>query len=174
MQNEKDMDAGRPSGLSSCGSSQQAVSPVPASIPDAWRCFHCDAVFDNRRDAEAHFGRTEDSKPACLIKAGAEGSLVRALRRAENELAEAWWMIHQESTEAARAYCAQQIRHREQLMAAEEAGYERGLSDARQEFLTNAQAIEARRAETGTGSVHESAVGNADASNSGREDSHAG
>lgn len=37
-----------------------------------------------------------------------------------------------------------------------------------------AQAIEARRAETGTGSVHESAVGNADASNSGRDDSHAG
>ena len=40
--------------------------------------------------------------------------------------------------------------------------------------LIDAQAIEARRAETGTGSVHESAVGNADASNSGRDDSHAG
>ena len=120
-------------------------------------------MFDNPRDAEAHFGRTEASTPACQIKAGAEGSLVRALRRAENELAEAWRMIHEESTEAARAYYAQQTRHREQLMAAEEAGYERGLSDARHEFLTNAQAIEARRAETGTGSVHESAVGNADA-----------
>lgn len=173
MQNEKEMDAGSSGGLSS-DDGAASVSTLRASIPDAWRCFHCDAVFDNRRDAEAHFGRTEDSKPACQIKAGAEGSLVRALRRAENELAEAWWMIHEESTEAARAYYAQQTRHREQLMAAEEAGYERGLSDARHEFLTNAQAIEARRAETGTGSVHESAVGNADAPNTGREDSHAG
>lgn len=33
-----------------------------------------------------------------------------------------------------------------------------------------AQAIEARRAETGTGSVHESAVGNADAPNSDHQD----
>ena len=32
MTNENDV---RPGGLSSCGSSQQAVSPVPASIPDA-------------------------------------------------------------------------------------------------------------------------------------------
>lgn len=30
-----DKDNVRPGGLSSCGSSQQAVSPVPASIPDA-------------------------------------------------------------------------------------------------------------------------------------------
>jgi hypothetical protein len=36
----------------------------------------------------------------------------------------------------------------------------------------NTQAIEARRAETGTGSVHESAVGSADAPNPSQETPH--
>jgi hypothetical protein len=40
--------------------------------------------------------------------------------------------------------------------------------DWRDAFPLDTQAIEARRAETGTGSVHESAVGNADAPKAGR------
>lgn len=35
MRKSDEKEVGRPGGLSSCGSSQQAVSPVPASIPDA-------------------------------------------------------------------------------------------------------------------------------------------
>jgi len=98
-----------------------------------WRCFHCDEVFYDTHSAKLHFGMDQCSDPACKIKMGAEGSLVKALRTAENELSDAWAAIHNESTEAAKAYYAQQSRHGEQLRAAEEAGYERGLADGRAE-----------------------------------------
>ncbi|WFS02196.1 hypothetical protein [Rhizobium tumorigenes] len=101
-----------------------------------WRCFHCDDVFDDERSAKMHFGYTEDSAPACKIKAGAESSLVIALRHAESELTDAWASIHNESTEAAKAYHAQQCRHQDQLRATEELGYERGLADGRLENPT--------------------------------------
>lgn len=100
-----------------------------------WRCFHCEEVFTSKRCAEAHFGRTEDSQPACIIKAGAEGSLVEALRRAEEDAAQAWSAIASETTDAAKAYYAQQSRHSQQLRLAEEAGYERGLHDASHEAM---------------------------------------
>ena len=105
-------------------------TPDPAMPVTEWRCFHCDEVFTRKDCAEAHFGLTEDSRPACVIKAGAEGSLVRALRNAERDAADAWTAISIESTEAARAYYSQMTRHNAQLIAAEEAGYERGLADA--------------------------------------------
>lgn len=94
-----------------------------------WRCFHCDEVFKDATDAREHFGASEEQEVACRIKMGAEGSLVTALRRAEADLAEAWAAIHNENTEAARAYFSQQTRHHEQLAATENLGYERGLAD---------------------------------------------
>jgi hypothetical protein len=96
-----------------------------------WRCFHCDEVFTDRKLACAHFGATEDAKPACQIKMGAERSLVEALREAEKAADDAWQAIHSESTESAKAYYAATSRHRKQLTAAEELGYERGLADGR-------------------------------------------
>lgn len=99
----------------------------------SWRCFHCDDVFADEREARAHFGHDYGSEPACKIKAGAEGSLVAALRRVEDELARARADIANESTEAARFYHAQQDRHATQLRVVEELGYERGLADARRE-----------------------------------------
>lgn len=95
-----------------------------------WRCFHCDEIFTDRRCAAAHFGADESAEPACQIKMGGERTLLEALRRAEKEAGDAWAAIHAESTEAARAYYSQQGRHQEQLTAAEQAGYERGLADA--------------------------------------------
>ncbi len=95
-----------------------------------WRCFHCDEVFTDRRCAAAHFGADENAQPACQIKMGGERTLLDALRRAEKEAGDAWAAIHAENTEAARAYYNQQGRHREQLIAAEQVGYERGLRDA--------------------------------------------
>lgn len=100
------------------------------SRPTGWRCFHCDEVFFTANDARLHFGMDQCSDPACKIKMGAEKSLLVALRRAETELQDAWAAIHNENTEAAKAYCAQQSRHGEQLRAAEELGYERGIKDS--------------------------------------------
>ena len=96
-----------------------------------WRCFHCDDVFTERNSAELHFGRDLDCEPACKIKRGAEGSLLRALRNAEYEAADARRAIADECTDSARAYYSQSTRHHQALMAAEEMGYERGLSDGR-------------------------------------------
>lgn len=99
------------------------------SRPTGWRCFHCDEVFFTANDARLHFGMDQCSDPACKIKMGAEKSLLVALRRAETELQDAWAAIHNENTEAAKAYYAQQSRHGEQLRAAEELGFERGIAD---------------------------------------------
>lgn len=100
------------------------------SRPTGWRCFHCDEVFYTEQDARLHFGMDQCSDPACKIKMGAEKSLLVALRRAETELQDAWAAIHNETTEAAKAYYAQQSRHGEQLRAAEELGFERGIKDS--------------------------------------------
>lgn len=102
--------------------------PMPAH---GWTCFHCGETLKTPGAARDHFGFEPSADPACRIKAGAERGLVMALRRAEQELAEAWSAIHNERTEAAKAYYAQASRHREQIIDAEEAGYERGLRDAK-------------------------------------------
>jgi flagellar biosynthesis/type III secretory pathway protein FliH len=97
-----------------------------------WRCYHCDELFTSERCAREHFGRDEGSTPACIIK-GADGGLLRALRDAEEQADNAIQMMHDESTDAAKAYHQQRCRHAQALMAAEEAGYERGLADGRSE-----------------------------------------
>jgi len=107
-----------------------APSVAEAAEPVAWRCFHCDETFTKEWDARAHFGRDEGCTPACQIK-GAEGGLVTALRRAEQDAADAWAAIHNETTDTAKAYHAQAARHREQLIAIEQIGYDRGVADAK-------------------------------------------
>lgn len=104
-----------------------------------WRCFHCDDVFTDAEAARDHFGRDLEDVAACQIKGGGERGLLRALRKAEHELSDTRHAIADESTEAARAYYAQTTRHHEQLMAAEETGYERGLADGRAEHRSRAQ-----------------------------------
>lgn len=110
----------------------------------SWRCFHCDEVFASEHEARLHFGRDEGREPGCCIKVGAERGLLQAMRRAEDDAAEAWFRLQNESGEAAKAYYAQNSRHQEQLRVAEEAGYERGLRDAAHE-ATRAEAAESER-----------------------------
>jgi hypothetical protein len=104
----------------------QETYPMP---PHGWTCFHCGETFTTPGAARDHFGFEPSRDPGCRIKLGAERGLLMALRKAEQELSEAWRAIHSESTEAAIAYYAQQTRHRAQLMTVEEHGYERGLRD---------------------------------------------
>lgn len=101
------------------------------SLATGWRCFHCGEHFTSEHSARLHFGRDEVSEPACIIKAGAEGSLLKALRQAEEAADDAIQAMHAESTDAAKAYHAQRCRHSQALTAAEELGYERGLADGR-------------------------------------------
>lgn len=103
----------------------------PAGEARAWTCFHCGDTFKDERCARLHFGRDETSEAACVIKAGAEGSLLRALRNAEEEADDAIQRMQNESTDLAKAYHNQRCRHDQALIAAEELGYERGLADGR-------------------------------------------
>lgn len=81
-----------------------------------------------------HFGPEQCSEPGCKIKAGGEQGLLEALRKAEAELSTVWAAIHNESTESARAYYAQQSRHQAQIIALEQTGYDRGVADMRAYF----------------------------------------
>lgn len=67
------------------------------------------------------------------VSLGAERGLLMALRKAEDECRRAWAAVHEETTDAHRAMHAMQSRHADALQQAEEAGYERGLRDARRE-----------------------------------------
>lgn len=98
--------------------------------PVGWRCFHCDEVFVDEHCARLHFGRDEGQTPACQIK-GSEHGLVEALRRAENDAADAWRAIHNETTDSAKAYFAQSTRHQEQLRVIEQIGYDRCIADVK-------------------------------------------
>lgn len=102
--------------------------PMPAH---GFTCFHCGETFKTPGAARNHFGFEPSADPACRIKIGAERGLVMALRKAEAEIEELRRLLHDETCEAARLYYAQQTRHRAQLMAVEESGYERGLDDGR-------------------------------------------
>lgn len=101
--------------------------------PHGWTCFHCGETFTTIGLARVHFGAMPDAEPGCMIKVrlGAERGLLMALREAEKEAGEARFLLCQEASEAATSFRAMQGRHAKQLMAAEEAGYERGLADGR-------------------------------------------
>ncbi|MGQ2989490.1 MAG: DUF3850 domain-containing protein [Brevundimonas sp.] len=106
------------------------IMTLAVTEPPAWRCFHCNETFTSEWRARQHFGANEDAEPACII-AGADGGLLEAMRRAEASAAEAWGLILSESTEAAKAYMSLVGRHAEQNRAAEQAGYDRGIADAK-------------------------------------------
>jgi len=99
--------------------------------PHGWTCFHCGETFTTQGAARDHFGFEPSSDPACRIKLGAERGLVMALRKAEQEIADMRQDFANENTEAAKQHYSQMIRHNQQIIAAEEAGYERGLADGR-------------------------------------------
>lgn len=121
--------------------------PAPSvGVGERWTCFHCGEIFTDRTCAARHFGPDEDAKPACLIKAGAEGSLLRALRDAEASAAEAWGLLHAESGDFARAYHAAVARHSSALTNAEELGYERGLADGRALTVSTTNSDDGRKA----------------------------
>lgn len=94
-----------------------------------WRCFHCDATFtlDQRRWAREHFGMDELQTPVCLMRVPGEGSLLTALRNAQEELGR----YRAEDTDLMRAIWAMQSDHATALRREEERGYEKGLRDGR-------------------------------------------
>ncbi len=122
---------------------------VPAH---GWTCFHCGETFLSPGAARDHFGADQLQDPACRIKAGEEQGLVRALRRAESELAR----YRCEDSDADRAMAAMRSDHAQALIVEEEKGYARGLRDARREFEQGRDPAEPRW-EIGAGEAEKSA-----------------
>lgn len=92
-----------------------AVPPVKT-----WRCFHCDEVFTDRDKAQEHFGRLEDSAPACSIDI-AEYRRMEEVNRRHIE----------EDTELHRELCRKDTELNIAVRRAEEEGYAKALKDAR-------------------------------------------
>mgnify|MGYP003385712531 CR=1 FL=1 len=92
-----------------------------------WTCFHCGETFTTTGSAQDHFGKTPQARPGCEMKVilGGERGLLSALRRTEDQLAR--WQ--NEETDLHKMLAREQSRHGDALMAAEEAGYARGLND---------------------------------------------
>lgn len=87
-----------------------------------WRCFYCDDVFRNERDAAEHFGSELGAEPACKIK-GHEHDLIRIIRDQERELAR----HRAEDTDLMRAFAGLRSEHDAALRRAEESGYAKGV-----------------------------------------------
>jgi hypothetical protein len=97
--------------------------------PHGWTCFHCGETFTKVGSARDHFGATPMAQPGCMVRVsvGAELGLLMALRDAEARIAR----YMEDDSDTQRAMNAMQSRHVDHLRTAEEAGYERGLRDAR-------------------------------------------
>lgn len=106
-----------------------------------WTCFHCGETFTTIGAARDHFGSSEHSEPGCMIRVqiGEERGLLMALRRAEDQLAR----YRNEDSDADRAMGAMVAKHATELRTAEEAGYAKGLRDAKAEASAQGKARDA-------------------------------
>lgn len=96
----------------------------PPAAPKEWRCFHCDDVFTNWGEARNHFGFTpEDGPPACKTTRGEDSELYHLKRRLE--------LYQREDTELHQALHAKDAEMHTKVRQSEEAGYARGLEDAK-------------------------------------------
>ena len=59
-----------------------------------WTCFHCGETFKKYGAARDHFGGSIDGPAGCQIKAGEEKGLLMVLRKAEAEVAELLFKLH--------------------------------------------------------------------------------
>jgi hypothetical protein len=85
-----------------------------------WRCFHCDAVFTDTKNAELHFGRSEFDTPACHIDIAEYRRMQELCRR-----------YAEEDTDWHRALHAKDAQMLAAIRRAEEEGYAKGLRDAK-------------------------------------------
>lgn len=89
-----------------------------------WRCFHCDEVFISFKCAAAHFGYDETKEPACQLKSH-DRHLVDYIRDLEGQLDS----YRADDSHVMRSIYSLEADHRQALIRAEEAGYDKGVRD---------------------------------------------
>jgi hypothetical protein len=99
---------------------RQIEKSVDQLFDKQWRCFHCDEVFTDEREAMQHFGKSEHREAACQVD-------VTRLRELEDQLR----AYHNEDTDLYRQMARLQSDHATALRREEEIGYARGIKDYR-------------------------------------------
>jgi hypothetical protein len=95
-----------------------------------WRCFHCDDVFTDWIQARNHFGYTpDDGAPVCKTTRCVDAEIYQFKSRLK--------LYQEEDTQLHREISRLHAQHHNELAAAEERGYARGLRDGRNERAFN-------------------------------------
>jgi hypothetical protein len=85
----------------------------------SWRCFHCNEIFTDEKEARLHFGNYgETGTPACKVDAAHLRDLEDQLRSYRNE-----------DTDLHRQLQSMETEHSIALRREEEKGYAKGLKD---------------------------------------------
>lgn len=101
-----------------------------AEPAQSWRCFHCGDVFTSPKHAASHFGIDQGAEPGCVaVLRGGESHLLDRIHDLEIELVG----YRAEDSHIMRWAAEKASLHAEALRREEEAGYARGLRDAKQE-----------------------------------------
>lgn len=103
-----------------------------------WTCFHCGETFMHPNAARLHFGASVDDEPKCQISAHRLRGMEAELRR-----------YREEDTDLHRQLRSMEADHQVALRRAEEAGYARGLEDAKK-YPETLGLMAAKRPEPGT------------------------
>ena len=102
-----------------------------------WRCFHCDEVFISVKCAQTHFGYDHTKTAACQLR-GFERPLIDYIRELEEKVDR-----HRvEDSDILRSIYALEADHRQALIRAEEAGYNKGVRDGYDEVKSIMRAVE--------------------------------
>jgi hypothetical protein len=115
---------------------QSTAREIDQALPEQWRCFHCDEVFQDETEARLHFGRSERQSPACQID-------IAEYRAMEQRMVS----YNDEDSDMHRQIYRMQNDHAQALLRVEEKGYARGLADGAPYLAEREAAIEAERAE---------------------------
>lgn len=98
----------------------QASAGDVRAVPAEWRCFHCDEVFTDEAEARLHFGDSCVQEPICGVTA-------ERYREVERQLEE----YRSESDATSKTFYSLGAEHYRKERDAEQAGYDRGLADAK-------------------------------------------
>ena len=99
---------------------EPAVASSDGLDAKSWRCFHCDEVFTDPKEARTHFGAIQGDKAVCALSPDEIRHMEWCLRR-----------YREEDTDLHRQIAHMQCEHTQALMRAEESGYAKGLRDGR-------------------------------------------
>lgn len=113
------------------------AAPLPVAAPDYFTfpehgitCFHCGETFLSVKSAREHFGASPDEDPGCLLKLSQGDKGLLALVRFQYAELDRY---RQEDQPIMREIHALGAKHARELIAAEQLGYDRGLTDGRAE-----------------------------------------